>query len=141
VAQKCLTIVALVAAIAVACVPALAHHGAAAYDTSKTVTIKGTVKQWNWTNPHCLLFVDTTDDAGQPVHWIVETQNPLSMSNLGWSGESFKPGDHITVRATPAKNGRPIGLVMDVVLANGQKLNARNIFADEEPKTDAPPKQ
>lgn len=139
--RKSILIVALGVAMALACLPGLAHHGAAAYDTSKTVTIKGTVKQWNWTNPHCLLFVDTTDDAGQAVHWILETQNPLSMSNMGWAGDSFKPGDPITVRATPAKNGRPIGLVVDVVLANGHKLNARNILLDEQPKTDAPPKQ
>jgi hypothetical protein len=141
VTRKFLVVVFLGAAVAVACRPALAHHGAAAYDVSKTVTIKGTVKEWHWTNPHCLLFVDATDDAGQAVHWILETQNPLSMTNLGWSGDSFKPGDQITVRATPAKNGRLIGLVVDVVLANGQKLNARNIFVDEQPKTDASPKQ
>jgi hypothetical protein len=139
--QKSLVVVAFGVAMTVACLPGLAHHGAAAYDVTKTVTIKGTVKQWNWTNPHCLLFIDTTDDAGQAVHWILETQNPLSMSNLGWSGDSFKPGDQITVRATPAKNGRPIGLVVDIVLANGHKLNARNIFVEEQPKTDASPKQ
>ena len=139
--RKFLVVVVLGFAVAVACRPALAHHGAAAYDVSKTVTIKGTVKQWNWSNPHCLLFVDTTDDSGKAVHWIVETQNPLSMSNLGWGNDSFKPGDQITVRATPAKNGQPIGLVVDVVQANGHKLNARNIFLDDQPKTDASPKQ
>ena len=139
--QKAMRMAALGVAIAMACLPGFAHHGGAAYDVSKTVTIKGTVKQWNWSNPHCLLFVDTTDDAGQAVHWIFETQNPLSMSNLGWGNDSFKPGDQITLRATPAKNGRPIGLVVDVVLANGHKLNARNIFVEEQPKTDASPKQ
>lgn len=136
-----LVVVVLGAAVVVACRPALAHHGAAAYDVTKTVAIKGTVKQWNWSNPHCLLFVESTDDSGQVVHWIFETQNPLSMSNLGWGNDSFKPGDKITVRATPAKNGQPIGLVVDAVQANGHKLNARNIFLDEQPKTDAPPKQ
>ena len=139
--RKLLVMVVLGAVVAVACRPALAHHGAAAYDVSKTVTIKGTVNKWVWSNPHCLLFVDATDDAGQVVHWIFETQNPLSISNLGWGGDSFKLGDQITVRATPAKNDRPIGLVVDVVQANGHKLNARNIFVDEQPKTDASPKQ
>jgi hypothetical protein len=133
--------VALGVAMAVVCLTGLAHHGAAAYDVSKTVTIKGTVNKWVWSNPHCLLFVDTTDDSGQVVHWIFETQNPLSISNLGWGNDSFKAGDKITVRATPAKNGQPIGLVVDVVQANGHKLNARNIFLDDQPKTDAPPKQ
>lgn len=138
--RKLLVMVVLGAVAAVACRPALAHHGGAAYDVSKTVTIKGTVKQWVWSNPHCLLFVDATEDGGQAVHWILETQNPLSMANLGWANDSFKPGDHITLTATPAKNGRPIGLIVDVVLADGHKLNARNIFVDQ-PKTDASPKQ
>ena len=139
--QKTMMMAALGFATAMACLPGFAHHGAAAYDVSKTVTIKGTVNKWVWSNPHCLLFVDTADDAGQVVHWIFETQNPLSMSNLGWGNDSFKAGDKITIRATPAKNGQPIGLVVDVVQANGHKLNARNIFLDEQPKTDASPKQ
>ena len=138
--RKLLVMVVSGAAVLAAFRPALAHHGAAAYDVSKTVTIKGTVNKWVWSNPHCLLFVDATDDGGQAVHWILETQNPLSMANLGWANDSFKPGDHITLTATPAKNGRPIGIIVDVVLANGSKLGARNILLDQ-PKTDASPKQ
>jgi Family of unknown function (DUF6152) len=123
--------VTLGVAVALACLPGLAHHGGAAYDVTKKVAVKGTVKQWNWVNPHCLLLVDATDDTGQTVHWIMETQNPLSMSNLGWSNDMMKPGDQVTVRVTPAKNGKPIGLVVDIVLPNGKKLNARNILIDE----------
>jgi hypothetical protein len=129
---------ALGVVLALACLPGLAHHGGAAYDVNKKVTVKGTVKEWHWVNPHCLLQVDATDDTGQIVHWIMETQNPLSMSNLGWSNDMMKPGDQVTVTVTPAKNGRPIGLIADIVLANGKKLNARNIFV-EEPKTGASP--
>jgi len=138
--QKSLVMVSLAAAVMLACLPALAHHGAAAYDVEKKVTLKGTVTRWLWSNPHCLLQLDVTDDAGQTVHWITETQNPLSMANLGWGKDSFKPGDKITVTVTPAKNGRSIGIVENVVLANGQKLNARNILL-EPSKTDASPKQ
>jgi hypothetical protein len=137
--QKFLAVVFLGAAVVVTFRPALAHHGAAAYDTDKTATVKGTVTRWLWSNPHCLLFVDSTDDTGQAAHWILEVQNPLSMSNMGWASDSFKPGDHVTIRATPAKNGRPIGLIVDAVTASGQKLNARNIVVDE-PKPDATPK-
>ena len=139
--RKFLVLAALVVAVAVTLRPALAHHGAAAYDTSKTVTIKGTVTRWNWSNPHCLLFVDATDDSGKGVHYIFETQNPLSMTNLGWASDSFKSGDQITVRATMAKNGTPLGSIVDVVQGNGHKLNARNIFLEEQPRTDASPKQ
>jgi len=134
--RKLLAIVVLSAGLAMAGRAALAHHGQAAYDTMKLVTVKGTVTRWIWSNPHCVLFVDETDDKGQVVHWIGETQNPLSMTNMGWTGESFKPGDHITMRLTPAKNGTPIGLIADVILANGQRLDARN-FAKNEPNPDA----
>jgi len=79
-----------------------------------------------------------TDQSGQLLGVI---PLPEGGANLGWGGDSFKPGDQITVRATPAKNDRPIGLVVDAVQANGHKLNARNIFVDEQPKTDASPKQ
>ena len=137
--QKSLVMVALGVAMAVAYLPVFAHHGAAAYDVEKKVTLKGTVTQWAWSNPHCLLQLDATDDAGHVVHWITETQNPLSMANLGWGNDSFKPGDQITVTVTPAKNSRPIGLIVDAVLANGQKLNARNILVDPS-KTGASPK-
>ena len=56
--------------------PLFAHHGNAAYDTDKKITVKGTVTQWIWSNPHCMLQFDVTDDSGQSVHWIAETENP-----------------------------------------------------------------
>ena len=70
-----------------------AHHGNAAYDTDKKVTVKGTVTQWIWSNPHCLL-----------------------------SKESLKPGDEVTVTALPLKNGKPIGRILEVLPPNGQRL-------------------
>src|SRR5216683_7812836 len=63
--------------------PLFAHHGNAAYDTEKRVTVKGTVTQWAWSNPHCVLQLDVTNDSGKPVHWVVETENPSSMVNTG----------------------------------------------------------
>ena len=138
--SKLATPTAIGVVVAIVCLPVFAHHGAAAYDVEKKVTLKGTVTKWFWSNPHCLLQLDVTDDAGQVAHWITETQNPLSMANLGWSNDSFKPGDQVTITVMPAKNGRPIGQIVDAVLANGQKLNARNILVDG-PKTGPPPKQ
>jgi len=130
VTRKLLAILALGAAVAMVGTPALAHHGQAAYDTSKIVTVKGVVTRWLWSNPHCVLFLDATDENGQVVHWIGEVQNPLSMTNMGWTGDSFKPGDHVTIRLTPAKNGAPIGLIADAIMANGHKLDARNFVRD-----------
>jgi hypothetical protein len=109
-------------------IPALAHHGAAAYDTSKKITVKATVTEWFWANPHCFLRFDAKDEKGNVVHWSVETSNPSDMVNLGWSKQTFKPGDEVTITFEPVKNGQPIGRVDKVVLANGQTLNGRVVF-------------
>jgi Family of unknown function (DUF6152) len=102
--------------------PLLAHHGNAAYDDTKTITLKGTVTQWLWANPHCVLHLDVPDEHGQVASWIVETENPTSMFNIGWTKDSMKPGDKVTVTALAVKNGQPIGRIVDVQLPNGQKL-------------------
>ena len=109
-------------------VPLFAHHGAAAYDTTKKITLKATVTEWFWANPHCFLKFDAKDDKGNVVHWAVEASNPADMVNLGWSKESFKPGDEVTVTFEPVKNGQPIGRIEQVVLASGQVLKGRVQF-------------
>jgi hypothetical protein len=109
-------------------VPMFAHHGAAAYDTTKKITVKGTVTDWFWANPHCFLKFDAKDDKGNVVHWATEASNPSDMVNLGWSKQSFKAGDEVTVTFMPVKNGQPVGRLEQVVLADGKILKARVIF-------------
>ena len=103
-------------------VPVFAHHGTAAFE-DKTITLKGTVVEWSWSNPHCLLQFDVKGDDGQVVRWIGETQNPVTQTNAGWSKASFKPGDEITITLTPAKNGRTLGRIKQVVLPSGTTLH------------------
>ena len=105
-------------------VPLTAHHGAAALDTGKEVTLKGTVTEWIWSNPHCFLQFDAKDATGTVRNWAVETQNPTAMTQRGFSRTLFKAGDEVTVIIEPVKNGQPIGRLLTVVLANGQKLIA-----------------
>ena len=119
---KFLMILALGIGVAIFSAPLFAHHGNAAYDTDKKITVKGAVTQFVWSNPHCMLQFDVTDDSGQSVHWIAETENPSTMSRNGWTEKSFKPGDQITVTAIPLKNGRPVGRLIEVVSANGERL-------------------
>jgi len=107
-------------------VPLAAHHGAAALDTGKEVTLKGTVTEWIWSNPHCFLQFDAKDNTGTMRNWAVETQNPTAMTQRGWSRTSFKAGDAVTVTLEPVKNGQPIGRILSVILANGDKLIAAN---------------
>ncbi len=121
----------------IAATPLFAHHGNSNFVIDKTVTLKATVTEWVWANPHCWLKFDATDEKGNVAHWIAETSNPADMTNLGWSRQLFKPGDHVTVTVQPVKNGAPIGRVMQVVLANGQTLGTRiaGVFG---PEVDAP---
>ena len=103
-------------------VPLAAHHGSAGYDMDKELVMKGIVMEWLWANPHCFLKYDTTDDAGNVAHWAVEVSNPTDMAKRGWSKQSLKPGDEVTVTVRPAKNGAPVGQLLKVGLPNGKSL-------------------
>ena len=115
--------VALVLLIASA--PLLAHHGAAQFDVGKRVTVKGTVVEWFWANPHCFLRFDVAGDDGQVVHWNVELQSGPNILPQGFSKQTFKVGDQVTVTLEPVKNGRPLGRLLRVVLADGSTLPLR----------------
>jgi len=99
----------ITAAVLATAVPLVAHHGAATFDTEKELTLKGTVTEWIWANPHCFLKFDAKDDTGTVRNWVVETQNPTTMSSRGWRRVSFKAGDPVTVALQPVKNGAPVG--------------------------------
>jgi hypothetical protein len=117
-----LTVLAAAAGLVIASAPLLAHHSNAAFDASKRVTITGTVTEWFWANPHCLLSLDVKDADGQVVRWVVETQAPPNMIPFGWSKQSFKPGDVVTITAEPARTGRPVGRLLRAVFADGRTL-------------------
>lgn len=105
--------------------PLVAHHGGAAYDTDKKVTVKGTVTDWLWSNPHCILQLDASDDSGQVAHWVLETENPSSMIRSGWIKDSLKIGDEVSVVVVPPKTGGRIGRIVEVTLPDGHKLLGR----------------
>ena len=111
-------------------IPAYAHHGNASYDFDKTVTLKGTVTSWLWSNPHCLLKFDVKDEKGEVQHWVTETSSPVDMLHIGWSNTVFKPGDAITIDLMPSKNGTPVGRIRQITLSDGTTLKAttRNIL-------------
>jgi hypothetical protein len=121
--SRLVAIFAVAVGLLIASVPLAAHHGSAAFDAEKRVTLKGTVTEWFWANPHCLLEFDVKEDNGQVVHWVGEASNPPDMVNHGWSKQSLKPGDQVTVTVEPVRNGKPLGRVMQVVLPDGKTLN------------------
>lgn len=102
--------------------PLFAHHGNAAFDTSKKLTLKGTVTEWVWANPHCWLKFDVKNDKGEVTHWLAEETNPPGLINSGWYKDSLKVGDEVTVILVPAKNGQPFGRDDRIILANGKVL-------------------
>ncbi len=116
------TISFLVLGLLGASLPVWAHHGNASYDTEKTVTVKGTVTEYIWANPHVFLKVDAKDESGNTVHWVIESQNIVAQSELGWSNVMFKPGDQVVIDITPVKNGRPIGRFRGRIVINGQEF-------------------
>jgi hypothetical protein len=113
-----------------------APHGEAAYDTKNRVELKGAITEWYWANPHCNLQFDVKDDKNQVLHWTGETSSPADMVNHGWTKLSLKPGDQVTVTLEPAKNGRPVGRVVEVVLPNGQKVTG-GFLAQADPNAGA----
>lgn len=123
-------------AVSIFSCPVVAHHGGAAYDMDKRVTLKGTVTDWLWSNPHCILQLDATDEAGQPAHWVTETENPSSMIRSGWTKDSFKIGDQITMILVPPKVGGRVGRIVEVTLPDGHKLQGRGFTVGPPSKPD-----
>ena len=105
-------------------VPMAAHHTGSFLYTDKTVTVKGTVKAWLWSNPHCVLTLDIKGDDGQVVLWRAETQAPNSIYPEGYRARSFKAGDEVTVTLRLAANGGPFAQLVGAVLPDGTKLGA-----------------
>ena len=112
----------LLAAVLAGPAQVAAHHGAASFDTAVEITLKGTVTEWTWFNPHCFLRFDVKGDDGTVKSWAVEAGNPTDMTKRGWSRNSFKPGDQVTVTLQPVKTGAPVGRIRTVVAANGQEF-------------------
>ena len=104
-----------------------AHHGSSVYDLKKTTTLNGTITNFEWDNPHCLIHIDVKADNGEVQHWTLELPSPFTMNRKGWTKDSLKPGDQAMVETHPAKNGTTAGIsgtsgaIMKVVV-NGKAL-------------------
>lgn len=104
--------------------PMIAHHGSATFDTGKELVMEGSVTEWVWANPHCFLKFDVKEQDGTVRNWVVETSNPPSMVNRGWSRRTFKVGETITATVEPVKNRNPVGRLLLVKFADGHVLRA-----------------
>ena len=113
---------ALALTAAMGAAPALAHHSFAMFDQSRQVTLNGTVKDFQWTNPHAWIEVAVPDGKGSAEVWSVELNSPNNLIRQGWKRTAMKAGDHVTVVINPLKDGTKGGLFNAVTLASGQVL-------------------
>ena len=112
----------ILAVLAVAGAPVLAHHSFAMYDHTRTVTLRGEVTKFQWTNPHAYLDIDVRQKDGTTKHYSIEMTSINMMTRLGWRSNMIKAGDRVSVTMAPLLNGEPSGLMLDVTLPDGKKL-------------------
>lgn len=105
---------------------AFAHHSYAMFAEDKVMTLKGTVKEFQWTNPHGWIHVIVPDAKNQPVVWSIETGAPGGMARQGWLPKTIGPGDKISITFHPLRNGSPGGSYMSATLPDGKVMGNPN---------------
>ena len=124
--RKVIVVAAMVLGIGITLsVPAAAHHSPAAFDRTKEVKLRGTVKEFRWQNPHTWIEVIVKDEKGQEVVWGVELTSPTYLVRAGWKSNTIKPGDEVTVVGNPVRTGEPAAIFVSLTLANGTTLYER----------------
>jgi len=107
---------------AIGVAPVAAHHSFAMFDMTKDVTITGTVRQFQWTNPHSYIQLMVPDASGKQVEWSLEMGAPMYLYARHWRPGSLKPGMRITIMLHPLRNGKPGGVVQTVTTADGKEI-------------------
>jgi hypothetical protein len=120
---RLITMIAAVTVLLIVSVQLSAHHGTASYDTSKAVTVKGVVSDFQFVNPHVLVFLDAKDDKDNVQKWQGELTSPNHLVRNGWTKSSLKPGDAVTLSGFPAKSGVTSLWITKVLLADGTSLD------------------
>jgi hypothetical protein len=104
---------------------AFAHHGFVSwFDTSRSVTVKGTVTSFDWTNPHSYIYLDVKNEKGAVEKWSAELGALAMLARAGWKRDTLKPGDEITAIGNPSRDGKPTMHLEKIVFANGQELSS-----------------
>ena len=100
----------------------IAHHGLARFDTTHIVTMQGTITKFEWINPHAYVYADITDQHGKTANWMLECGSLGMLSRFGWSPDTVKKGDKVTVHGFVAKDGSPYMALQKIDLPNGKSL-------------------
>ena len=109
-------------AVVFCAVPALAHHSFAMFDAERTMTVEGTVKEFQWTNPHSWIHLMVADSEGKPVQWSVELGAPSGLARQGWVPKTLTPGMNVKVLIHPLREGYPGGQFLHITLPDGKQL-------------------
>ena len=116
-------------------VPMLAHHSfAAEYDSAKPITLTGTVTKVEWMNPHARFYIDVKDEKGEMKNWELELGSPNGLMRQGWTRNSLKKGDQVTISGSLAKDGSKLANARTVKLADGRQVFAGSSETDEKGK-------
>ena len=111
---------------------AMAHHSAAIFDASQTKVISGTVKKFDYSNPHTWVWLDVTNDQGQVETWGVEGMSPNYLNRRGWTRTTLKPGDKLSVTIRPMKDGQKAGMWISGKRPDGEVLLMNGEIKDKE---------
>ncbi|MFO1502586.1 MAG: DUF6152 family protein [Steroidobacteraceae bacterium] len=115
--------------LASAALPAMAHHSFSMFDNQKEIVLKGTVKEFQWSNPHTWIQLNVADASGKVVEWSIEAGSPNLVGRQGWKRNTFKAGDQVEITVHPLRDGQPGGSFMHAVLPDGRKLGGDQIAA------------
>ena len=115
------------AILVISSAPAFGHHGTSAYDTTKLTTVKGTVTDFQFNNPHVMISVETRDEKGKVETWISEANSPNVLTRHGWNRDIIKIGDQITIIGNRPKNGAKTLRLQKVILSDGQELDPNSL--------------
>jgi len=129
--KKLLAVVALIAGMSSAADVLLAHHSrGGTYDMKKQVTLKGTVTEVSWRNPHVAIYIDVKDPDGKVVNWAFENSSVSTLARQGYSRNTLRVGQEITAVVNPSALGAPRGIVVKVILADGKEIMSRETGAN-----------
>ncbi len=125
------SLVIAAASLAMISSPVSAHHGVTNYDMKKTIVLNGTVTAFEWSNPHCLAYLDATDVNGHVRHWTLEMSSTFTMTHRGWDKDTLKRGDTVSIETHPARNGAPVGITSGPGFALKTLVNGKEIRHDK----------
>ena len=109
-------------AVVMTAIPAVGHHSFAMFDAEKIVKLEGTVKEFQWTNPHAWIMLNVSDAQGQPVQWAIEMNGPTGLARQGWLPKTLTPGMKVDVHIHPLRDGKSGGQFLAVTFPDGKVM-------------------